>query len=96
MLEQFEKLDNAITSLEKIIEDLKSQNSALRRERDELKSIVDDRDLEIMQLQEDAKNRIAAEESEKTDITGRLESLLSRIGTLSADDKQDAGGPKLA
>lgn len=95
MLEQFEKLDGAVEAMEKLVAGLRSENAALRKERDELKSIIDDRDLEIMQLQEDAKNRVAASESEKADITSRLEGLLGRIGALSEDKKED-GSPRLA
>lgn len=95
MLEQFDRLDGAVTALEQLVSGLRSENEALRKERDELKSIVDDRDLEIMQLQEDAKTRVAASENEKTDITNRLEGILGRIGALSVDKKED-GEPRLA
>lgn len=89
MLEQFEKIDGAISELAKMIDGLKADNAALRRERDELRSTVDDRDLEILQLQEDAKNKAAETEGEKAEISGRLEGLLSRVSALSAPDKND-------
>ena len=93
MLEQFDKLENAITALEDLVAGLRSENAALRKERDELKNIITDRDLEIMQLQEDEKTRVAASESEKADMAGRLEGLLGRMGALS-EDKSGADEPQ--
>jgi len=93
MLEQFDKLDNALAALEDLVAGLRSENAALRKERDELKNIITDRDLEIMQLQEDEKNRVAASESEKADMVGRLEGMLGRMGALSVD-KSSADDPQ--
>jgi chromosome segregation ATPase len=94
MLEQFDKLDNAIAALEDLVAGLRADNAALRKERDELKNIITDRDLEIMQLQEDEKTRVAASEDEKADMAGRLEGLLGRMGALSEDKGSSDGEPQ--
>ena len=54
MMEQFEKFNEALDRLEAILTEMKNDNEALRRENAELKGVIEDRDLEILQLQEDA------------------------------------------
>lgn len=53
MIEQFEKLEAAIAGLEAGIEEMKKENERLKKEAHELRGVIDDRDLEILQLQED-------------------------------------------
>ncbi|MDO5115354.1 MAG: hypothetical protein Q4D58_04585 [Synergistaceae bacterium] len=89
MMEQFEKFNEALDRLEGVLGGLKSENEALRREVAELKGIIEDRDLEILQLQEDAEKSAAACKAEKEEIGGTLDSLLGRMGRL-AQLKEDA------
>ena len=85
MFEQFEKINEILDSLEKKLEEQKAKNDELYGEIEELKSIIDDRDLEILQLQEDAERMKEAAVSEKTEIDGKLESLLGRINRIAAE-----------
>ena len=65
MMEQFEKFNEALDRLEAILTEMKNDNEALRRENAELKGVIEDRDLEILQLQEDAEKAAAAAKAEK-------------------------------
>lgn len=56
MMEQFEKFAEALDSLEAMLSKKDAENETLRREVGELKGIIEDRDLEILQLQEDSEN----------------------------------------
>ena len=49
-----EKFNEALDRLEAILTEMKNDNETLRRENAELKGVIEDRDLEILQLQEDA------------------------------------------
>ena len=64
MMEQFEKFNEALDRLEAILTEMKNDNEALRRENAELKGVIEDRDLEILQLQEDAEKAAAAAKAE--------------------------------
>ena len=65
MIEQFEKLETAINGLELCIEEMKNENERLRKEAQELKGVIEDRDLEILQLQEDIQKRSSDYDTEK-------------------------------
>ena len=86
MIQQFERLENAISKLEKMIDDIKHENEKLLHEVEELKSVIEDRDLEILQLQEDAQKKTAENDSEKTEIENRIEGLLGRIHAISPEE----------
>lgn len=86
MIQQFERLENAISKLEKMIDDIKNENEKLLHEVEELKSVIEDRDLEILQLQEDAQKKTAENDSEKTEIENRIEGLLGRIHAISPEE----------
>jgi chromosome segregation ATPase len=86
MIQQFERLENAISKLEKTIDDIKHENEKLLHEVEELKSVIEDRDLEILQLQEDAQKKTAENDSEKTEIENRIEGLLGRIHAISPEE----------
>ncbi len=55
MIEQFEKLEAAINGLGSCIEEMKKENDRLRKEAQELKGVIEDRDLEILQLRKISK-----------------------------------------
>ena len=54
MNQQFQQFDSALDKLESLISALAAEKEQLKREAAELRGIIDDRDLEILQLQEDA------------------------------------------
>ena len=54
MNQQFDQIENALSTLETLVSELKLEKEQFKRDIEELKGIVDDRDLEILQLQEDA------------------------------------------
>lgn len=84
MIEQFEKLEAAINGLEASIEEMKKDNEKLKKEATELKSVIEDRDLEILQLQEDLQKKSVAHDTEKNEIEHKLEGLLGRVSSLTA------------
>lgn len=84
MIEQFEKLEAAISSLGSCIEEMKNEKERLKREAQELKGVIEDRDLEILQLQEDLQKRSAAHDTEKNEIEHKLEGLLGRVSSMTA------------
>ena len=84
MIEQFEKLETAINGLELCIEEMKNENERLRKEAQELKGVIEDRDLEILQLQEDIQKRSSDYDTEKNDIEHKLEGLLGRVSSMAA------------
>ena len=88
MMEQFEKFNEALDRLEAILTEMKNDNEALRRENAELKGVIEDRDLEILQLQEDAEKAAAAAKAEKDEIGNTLDSLLGRMVRLAAHPKE--------
>ena len=71
-----------------MMEQFEKFNEALRRENAELKGVIEDRDLEILQLQEDAEKAAAAAKAEKDEIGNTLDSLLGRMGRLAAQPKE--------
>ena len=87
MIQKFEMLDDAIARLEKIIDGMKEENKKLISEIDELKSVVEDRDLEILQLQEDAQKKTEENDSERAEIENRIEGLLGRIHSISPEEQ---------
>jgi len=84
MIEQFEKLEAAIRSLGSCIEEMKKENDRLKKEAQELKGVIEDRDLEILQLQEDLQKRSTAHDTEKNEIEHKLEGLLGRVSSMTA------------
>lgn len=86
MIQQFEQLENAIKRLEIVIESLKRDREQLAREAQELRGIIEDRDLEIMQLQEDVQKTTQSVVSEKRDIENRLEGLLGRVRSMAPEE----------
>ena len=68
MMEQFERVNEALDRLEEMLSGMKAKNDTLCREIAELKGIIEDRDLEIMQLQEDAEKLAAASRAEKASM----------------------------
>ena len=89
MMDQFEKFSKALDRLEQTITAMKNENEALRRENGELKGVIEDRDLEILQLQEDAEKAAAAARAEKDEIGSTLDSLLGRMGRLAGEQQQE-------
>ena len=83
MNENFEKLNAALDDIESLLASLKSENDALKNETAELRGKLDDRELEILQLQENAEKAAAANEAEKTEIGECLEKLAERMNRLS-------------
>lgn len=57
MNQQFDQIENALSTLETLVSELKLEKEQFKRDIEELKGIVDDRDLEILQLQEDAEKK---------------------------------------
>lgn len=92
MMEQFEKFNEALDRLESILESMKKENESLRRETAELKGIIEDRDLEILQLQEDAEKAAQETKAEKEEISSTLDSLLGRMGRLVSSGQDAPAG----
>ena len=84
MIEQFEKLEAAINGIGSCIEEMKKENDRLRKEAQELNGVIEDRDLEILQLQEDLQKRSTAHDTEKIEIEHKLEGLLGRVSSMTA------------
>lgn len=89
MIQQFEQLENGIKRLEIVTEGLKRDKEQLAREVHELRGIIEDRDLEIMQLQEDAQKKTQTVATEKKDIESRLEGLLGRVRALAPEENEN-------
>lgn len=85
MIEQFEKLEAAINGLEASVAEMKRENERLKKETNELKGVIEDRDLEILQLQEDLQTKSEAHDTEKNEIEHKLEGLLGRVSSLAAE-----------
>ncbi len=90
MMEQFEKFAEALDSLEAMLSKKDAENETLRREVGELKGIIEDRDLEILQLQEDSEKLAAESKAEKEEIGNCLEGLLGRMCKITAQQKENA------
>lgn len=86
MIQQFEQLESGIKRLEIVTDSLKRDKEQLQRETQELRSIIEDRDLEIMQLQEEVQKATQSAVSEKHDIESRLEGLLDRVRALAPEE----------
>ena len=84
MMEQFERVNEALDRLEEMLSGMKAKNDTLCREIAELKGIIEDRDLEIMQLQEDAEKLAAASRAEKEE---RARYLLDKVNVKDSEDK---------
>ena len=84
MIRQFVQLEAAICGLEARIEEMRNENERLKKENLELKSVIEDRDLEILQLQEDLQKRSAACDTERNEIGQRLEGLLGKVSSIAA------------
>lgn len=82
MIEQFDKIDDAMEKIEAVFHALKQEIERLARENKDLKSIIDDRDLEILQLQETAEKASTETSGEKTEVTNRLQTLLERMQSV--------------
>lgn len=65
MNQQFQQFDSALDKLESLISALAAEKEQLKREAAELRGIIDDRDLEILQLQEDAQKKSLETDNEK-------------------------------
>lgn len=83
MIRQFEQLEAAVSSLEGRIEEMRNDYERLKNENLELKGVIDDRDLEILQLQEDLQKKSVACDTERNDIEQRLEGLLGRVSSIA-------------
>lgn len=86
MIEQFEKVNEALDRLEKMLTATRAAKEALEKKVLELNGIIEDRDLEILQLQEEAEKSAASTRAEKDDINGRLEGLLGRMNRLASEE----------
>lgn len=89
MIQQFEQLENGIGRLELVIESLKRDKEQLARVVQELRGIIEDRDLEIMQLQEEVQKTTQVVATEKRDIETRLEGLLGRVRLMAPEDNSN-------
>lgn len=88
MMEQFEKVNEALDRLEKVLTETRAAKEALETKVQELKGIIEDRDLEILQLQEEAEKSAASTKAEKEEINGHLEELLGRMRRLTSEEQQ--------
>jgi len=86
MMEQFEQLENGIERLEVLIDSLKHEKERFSGEVQELRGIIDDRDLEILQLQEEVQKAAESVVTEKKDIEARLEGLLGRVRSIAPEE----------
>lgn len=89
MIEQIKYIENAIEKLEFLIKELRTKNEHLLRENKELRSLIDDRDLEILQLQEDESKKTEAIECEKSEVANRLQGLLGRMNSIVPEEKEE-------
>ena len=91
MNQQFEQFDSALDKLEALISSLAEEKERLKRDIAELKGIIDDRDLEILQLQEDAQKKSLETDNEKKEIENRLRGLLGRLNSIAPEEKKEEG-----
>ena len=96
MIEQLELLEQAIADVQETIAQLKEEKNKLQLEVAELKSTIEDRDLEILQLQEDAQKNEQQRETDKNEIVNKLQSLLGQMNTMTEteDDEEEEEQPK--
>lgn len=90
MMEQFDKISQALDTLETLLDKKNAEIETLHREAAELKGIIEDRDLEILQLQEDAEKSAASTKAEKEEIGNCLEGLLGRMCKMTGAQKPEA------
>ena len=83
MIKQFEQLENAVNELVALIEEMKKENDRFKQEVLDLKGVIDDRDMEILQLQEDLNKRSTEYDAEKNEIEHKLEGLLGRVSSMT-------------
>lgn len=88
-MQQIENIEKAIEKIDSFIKRLKEENNNLLRENKELLSVIEDRDLEVLQLQEDLSRRSNENEGEKTEITNKLQGLLGRMQSMVPDEKNE-------
>ncbi len=89
MNQQFDQIENALSKLETLVAQLKIERDELTKEAAELRGIIDDRDLEILQLQEDAEKRKQDCEGEKAEISSKLQLILGRVQSIGAPEDKD-------
>lgn len=84
MIKQFDQLENAVNDLEALIEEMKKENERVKKEAQDIKGVIEDRDLEILQLQEDLNRRSTEYDTEKNEIEHKLQGLLGRVSSMTA------------
>lgn len=89
MIQQIEYIEKAIEKLDVLVKELRTENEHLLCENKELRSLIDDRDLEILQLQEDEGKKTEAIECEKSEIETRLQGLLGRMNSITPEEKKE-------
>ena len=82
-------MENAIFELEALIDEMKKDNDRLKKETQELKGVIEDRDLEILQLQEDIQKRSSEFDTEKNEIEHKLDGLLGRVSSITVGKARD-------
>lgn len=85
MIKQFDQLESAVNDLVVLIEGMKKENQRVKQEARDLKGVIDDRDLEILQLQEDLNKRSTEYDTEKNEIEHKLEGLLGRVSSITEE-----------
>lgn len=89
MIEQLTLLEEAISDIQKTVKELRAENERLKKEKAALQSTIDDRDLEILQLQEDAQKDHDKRESDKNEIVNRLQSLLGQMNEIAEETSEE-------
>ena len=64
---------------------MKKENQRVKQEARDLKGVIDDRDLEILQLQEDLNKRSTEYDTEKNEIEHKLVGLLGRVSSITEE-----------
>ncbi|MEG1641740.1 MAG: hypothetical protein RR272_01385 [Synergistaceae bacterium] len=89
MIEQLDLLEKAIENVQETISRLKRENEHFKIETTELKSIIEDRDIEILQLQEDLQKIEEKKDSDNNEVESRLQVLLGKMTEISLDDAEE-------
>lgn len=87
--ENIENIERLIDRLDVYVQELKMENSNLIRENKELLSVIEDRDLEILQLQENLSQKNEEKKEEETEMADRLQGLLGRMQSMVTDEKSE-------